>query len=58
MEKDSKLILKKLGINTQNSNREIFEDLLNLSEYLYDQLDRSEIDRFRAELKRLKQPTN
>ena len=58
MEKDWIVVLKKLGINPKNSSREILEDLLNVAEYLYEELEKSEIEKFRAELKRLKQPTN
>lgn len=51
-------ILKKLGINPNNCSVDVFTDLLNVSEYLYDQLEQTEIDRFRAELIRIQKATN
>lgn len=51
-------ILKKLGINTNNTTIEIFEDVINIANHLYDLLEQSEEDKFREELKRLKLPTN
>jgi hypothetical protein len=51
-------ILKKLGIDTSNTTIDIVCDLVNVAEYLYDQLEQTEIERFRAELKRIKNPTN
>jgi hypothetical protein len=51
-------ILKKLGIDTNNTTIDIVCDLVNVAEYLYDQLEQTEIERFRAELKRIKNPTN
>jgi protein-tyrosine-phosphatase len=51
-------ILKKLGININNTTIDIVCDLVNVADYLYDQLEQTEIERFRAELKRIKNPTN
>ena len=57
---DSKLIarLKKLGINVENTTIEIFEDLLNIAEHLWEELEVKEEQRFKEELARLKKPTN
>lgn len=51
-------VLKKLGINTNNTTIDIVVDLVNVADYLYDQLEQTEMERFRAELKRIKNPTN
>lgn len=51
--------LKKLGIDTNKPTIEIFEDLLNVAEFLYEETEKTEIERFRRELERLLQkPTN
>lgn len=50
--------LEKLGINTENTTIEIFEDLLNVAEYLNDLLELNEEERFRQELERIKKNTN
>lgn len=50
--------LKKLGIDTNRSTIDIFEDLINVAEYLHDMLEINEEERFRAELERLKKKTN
>lgn len=57
---DKQLInrLKLLGINTDNTTIEIFEDLLNVAEHLWAETEVTEEMRFRQELQRLKQPTN
>jgi hypothetical protein len=58
---DKKIIarLEKLGINTQNTTVEIFEDLLNIAEHLSDELEVTEEMRFKIELERLsRRPTN
>jgi len=51
-------VLKKLGINTNNTTIDIVGDLVNVADYLYDQLEQTEMERFRSELKRIKNPTN
>lgn len=58
MEKTYITLLAKLGINHKNKESDILIDLLNVSEYLYDQLEEKEMERFRAELERIKKPTN
>lgn len=50
--------LRVFGINPSNSYFEIMEDLLNLTEHLYNELEIKEKERFRKELKRIQTPTN
>jgi hypothetical protein len=50
--------LKALGVDPDKQVIEIFEDLLNLTEFLYKELEKSEWDRFKKEINRLKKPTN
>jgi len=58
MDKTQIYRLQKLGINTDNCTIDIFEDLLNIAEHLYEELEIREEDRFKLELFRLKKPTN
>lgn len=52
-------ILEKLGIDASKSNDEILHDLINLADWLYDELERDEQIRFLREIRRLIQkPTN
>lgn len=52
-------ILKKLGIDSEKSEEDILHDLINLSEWLYDELEKDEKERFMKELRRItKKPTN
>lgn len=50
--------LKALGINTENTSIEIFEDLLAVAVHLNTLLELTEEDRFAAEIERVKQNTN
>ncbi|HSE99920.1 MAG TPA: hypothetical protein VLA48_03405 [Nitrososphaeraceae archaeon] len=50
--------LEKLGVNLEQSTIDIFANVLDLAEYLYDELSIQEEDRLRIELNRLKKPTN
>ena len=50
--------LSRLGIDFSKPITFIFEDLLNLTEFLYAESEKDELDRFRKELNRLKNPTN
>ena len=58
MTKAYKQRLKALGVDPDKQVIEIFEDLLNLTEFLYKELEKSEWDRFKKEINRLKKPTN
>jgi hypothetical protein len=58
MDKQQIQKLKKLGINTDNTTIEIFQDLINVAIYLYEELEIKEEDRFKVELFRLKKPSN
>ena len=58
MDKQQIYRLQKLGINTDNCTIDIFEDLLNIAEHLFEELEIREEDRFKTELYRLKNPTN
>lgn len=52
-------IIKKLGIDSEKSEEDILHDLINLSEWLYDELEKDEQTRFLKEIKRLvTKPTN
>lgn len=46
-------ILKKLGINPDKNKDEVFLDLLNIADFLFDELERDEKERFRREIRRL-----
>jgi len=48
-------ILDKLGIDTNQTNEDILSNLIELSEWLYDELEKEEESRFAKELKRLTQ---
>lgn len=50
--------LEKLGVNLEQSTIDIFANVLDLAEYLYDELSIKEEDRLRIELYRLRKPTN
>lgn len=51
--------LKKLGINTDRNTIDIFEDLINVAIYLYDELEIKEEYRLRIEINRVtKKSTN
>jgi hypothetical protein len=51
--------LQKMGIDTDKNTIDIFEDLLNIAEHLWAELEVTEEQRFREQLERLtKKPTN
>lgn len=50
--------LSRLGIDHNQPIAIIFDALLNLTEFLYEESEKDELDRFRKELNRLKHPTN
>jgi hypothetical protein len=58
MDKQQILRLKRLGIDTDKNTIDIFEDLINVAIYLYEELEIKEEDRFKVELFRLKKPSN
>jgi len=59
MDKTQIYRLNKLGINTDKCTIDIFEDLLNIAEHLYEELEIREEDRMRIEINRLsRNPTN
>jgi hypothetical protein len=58
MDKQQIQKLKKLGISTDKNTIDIFEDLINVAIYLYEELEIKEEDRFKVELFRLKKPSN
>ena len=59
MDKTQIYRLNKLGINTDKCTIDIFEDLLNIAEHLYEELEIREEDRMRIEINRLsRKPTN
>lgn len=58
MSAEQLFLLERLGIDTTKSFEEMFNDLLHVAEFLYDETERNEQDRFRMELNRIKKPTN
>lgn len=58
MDKQQILRLKLLGVNTNQTTIDIFEELLRIAEHLYEELSIAEEDRMRINLYRLRQPTN
>lgn len=58
MDKQQIQKLKRLGIDTDNTTIEIFEDLINVAIHLFEELEMTEEDRFKIELYRHKNPTN
>lgn len=58
MDKQQIQKLKRLGINTDKTTIEIFQDLINVASHLFDELEVREEDRFKLELYRHKKPTN
>lgn len=50
--------LKILGIDVNKPATIIIEDLLNLSEYLCEDIEMKEIERFQKELNRVLKPNN
>jgi len=58
MDKKQLQQLVKLGVNTEQTTIDIFANVLDLAEFLYDELSIQEKDRFKIELYRLKKPTN
>jgi hypothetical protein len=58
MDSQQILRLKRLGIDTDKNTIDIFEDLINVAIYLYEELEIKEEDRFKVELFRLKKPSN
>lgn len=58
MDKEQLQKLEKLGINTNQTTIDIFANLLDLCEFLYDEAGIREEDRFKIELHRLKKPSN
>lgn len=51
--------LKKLGIDPDKSEEDILHDLINLADWLYDELEREESIKFIREIRRLiKRPSN
>lgn len=51
-------VLDKLGIDPSQNLDVIFENLLNLAEFLYDETEKSEEQRFQQEIRRLQHLTN
>lgn len=58
MDKTQIYKLECLGIDTSQTTIDIFSNLLDLAEFLYDELSIQEEDRFKIQLYRLRQPTN
>lgn len=58
MDKQQILRLNLLGVNTNQTTIDIFEELLRIAEHLYEELSIVEEDRMRVNLYRLRQPTN
>ncbi len=58
MIEDFKLRLNRLGIDSGKPITFIMEDLLALTEFLFEETEKSEIEKFRKEIKRLQKPTN
>lgn len=58
MDSQQILRLRRLGINTDNTTIEIFEDLINVATHLFEELEMREEDRFKLELYRHKNPSN
>lgn len=58
MDKQQIQKLKRLGIETDNTTIEIFEDLINVATHLFEELEMREEDKFKLELYRHKKPSN
>jgi hypothetical protein len=58
MIEEYKLRLERLGINAGKPITFILEDLLVLTEFLYEESEKTELERFRKEIKRLQTITN
>jgi hypothetical protein len=59
MDKHQEQQLIKLGINVEQSTIDIFANVLDLAEFLFDELEIKEEDRMRIEINRLsKRATN
>lgn len=50
--------LRVLGVEANQPIVMLVEDLLNLTEYLYEKLEETERERFQKELNRILKPTN
>ena len=50
--------LKVLGVEANQPTSMVVEDLLNLTEHLYNRLEETERERFQKELNRILKPTN
>lgn len=58
MDKEQIKKLERLGINTNQPTIDIFDNLLNVAEHLYNLLEADEEERFKKELERIKKPSN
>ncbi len=58
MTEEYKIRLERLGINYNKPITFIVEDLLALTEFLYEESEKSELAKFRAEIQRIQKPTN
>lgn len=58
MTKEYQERLTRLGIDSNRPITVVFDNLLNLTEYLYKRLEEDEFDRFEKEIERIKKPTN
>ena len=52
------LRLANLGIDPNQTSIEIFDNLLDLCEFLYEESEKTELQRFERELNRIIKPTN
>lgn len=51
--------LEKLGVDTSKSEEEILVDLINIAEWLHDELERDEQTRFLRDIRRtIQKPSN
>lgn len=58
MTEEYKIRLERLGINAGKPITFILEDLLSLTEFLFEETEKDELERFRKEIKRLQTATN
>lgn len=58
MIEEYRIRLTRLGINPNKPITFIVEDLLALTEFLFEKTERDEMEKFKKEIKRLQTPTN